>query len=138
VLSGVALICRTSSGPTFHADHTLIDTAHPQVVDRSGQASVGRMTAICQALGSARPTNGSYRRVSPVAMHLGEGRLTEPAADIQPGRPGPVFMPQIRPPSVRYFPWYKGRALKRGCQNMQRSAWVALLLVVLAGWGIAG
>src|SRR5215469_12401684 len=47
VLSGVALICCTSSGPTFHADHTAIDTAHPQVVDRNDQASVGRMTAIC-------------------------------------------------------------------------------------------
>ena len=38
---------RTSSGPTFRADHTAIDTAHPQVVDRNDQASVGRMTAIC-------------------------------------------------------------------------------------------
>src|ERR1700731_4927134 len=47
VLAGVVRILRTSSGPTFDADHTAIDTAHPQVVGRSDQASVGRMTAIC-------------------------------------------------------------------------------------------
>ena len=37
---------RTSSGPTFRADYTAIDTAHPKVVDRNSQASVGRRTAI--------------------------------------------------------------------------------------------
>jgi len=37
---------RTSSGPTLRADHTAIDTAHPKVVDRNIQASVGRMTDV--------------------------------------------------------------------------------------------
>ena len=37
---------RTSSGPTLRADHTAIDTAHPKVVDRNNQASVGRMTDV--------------------------------------------------------------------------------------------
>src|SRR6516164_5680864 len=47
VLSGVAFILRTSSGPAFPADHTATDTAHPKVVDRNNQASDGRMTAFC-------------------------------------------------------------------------------------------
>ena len=49
-----------------------------------------------------------------------------------------VLMPQIRPPSVRGFPWYKEACAQRAdAVNMQRSALVAVLLVVLAGWGIA-
>src|SRR5215831_4699026 len=47
VLSGVGFILRTSSGPAFPADHTVIDAAHPKVVDRNNQASVGRMAAFC-------------------------------------------------------------------------------------------
>src|SRR5262249_7802673 len=50
VLSGVAFILRTSSGPAFPADHTAIDTAHPKVVDQNNQASVGRMTDFCGTL----------------------------------------------------------------------------------------
>ena len=46
MLSGIALISRTSSGPTFRTDHTLIDRAH----DRLSMATIAvarrRMTAI--------------------------------------------------------------------------------------------
>ena len=49
-----------------------------------------------------------------------------------------VLMPQIRPPSVRRFPWYK-EACAQGADAiiMRRSTWVAVLFVVVAGWGIA-
>src|SRR5215831_10430117 len=74
VLSGVAFILRTSSGPVFPADHTAIDTAHPKVVDWNNQASVGRMTLFAGPLCSARPTNGSYRRNLALRHGIGEGR----------------------------------------------------------------
>src|SRR5262249_52897567 len=93
VLSGVAFILRTSSGPVFPADHTAIDTAHPKVVDRNNQASVGRMTLFAGPLGSARPTNGSYRRVSPIAPRPCEGPLTGPTAGAQPRPQERVLMP---------------------------------------------
>src|SRR6516162_4896605 len=96
VLSGVAFILRTSSGPAFPADHTAIDTAHPKVVDRNNQASDGRMTAFCGALGSARPTNGSYRRILPVPAHSRGGRLTERTPAVQPSQPERVKVPHCR------------------------------------------
>jgi hypothetical protein len=36
---------RTSSGPIFRADHTLIDTGYPQVVDRDDQRSSSALQA---------------------------------------------------------------------------------------------
>ena len=92
VLAGVVLILRTSSGPTFDADHTAIDTAHPQVVDRSGQASVRRMTAIC---GPPRFCSSDERLLSgalqPVA---GDAAYGEDAPDrsFTPARGPPLFV----------------------------------------------
>ena len=83
VLSGVALICRTSSGPTFDADHTAIDTAHPQVVDRNDQASVGRMTAICGTWVLLGRRTAPIRRILAIAGCSGEGQLTTPNRTVQ-------------------------------------------------------
>src|SRR6516164_1307861 len=43
-----------------------------------------------------RPENDSYRRLSPVAVHPGEGPVTEPTAATQPWRRPPLFMPYNR------------------------------------------
>src|SRR6516165_1787420 len=48
-------------------------------------------------MGSARPANGSYRRVSPIASNPGEGLLTEPTPAVQPSSRERVLMPQRRP-----------------------------------------
>ena len=45
--------------------------------------------------------DGRNRRVSRVALRLGEGLLAEPTADTQPGLWGLVFMPHTRP-SIRW------------------------------------
>src|SRR5262245_24063242 len=77
VLAGVVLILRTSSGPTFDADHTAIDTAHPQVVDRNDRACVGRMTAIC-----GDPSVLLVRRAAPIGatwpFTTGSGKVGNP------------------------------------------------------------
>jgi len=62
------------------------------------------MTAICGTpLGSARPTNGSYRRILLVAVRSGEGPLTEHITATQAQPPERVFMPLCRhsPPPIQ-------------------------------------
>src|SRR5215831_17166452 len=96
VLSGVGFILRTSSGPAFPADHTAIDTAHPKVVDRNNQASVGRMTAFC---GTPRFYSSDQRLLSahlPRCRALQRRSPIEPIAAAQPRRQEPLFMPHTR------------------------------------------
>ena len=38
-----------------------------------------------------------YRRISPIAVRLGEGPMSDHAADVQPARREPVFVPLLRP-----------------------------------------
>jgi hypothetical protein len=59
----------TSSGPTFRAHHTLIDSGH----HRCRMAGIG---------------------VSLIAVRTGEGPLTEPTAATQPLRRQQLFMPE--------------------------------------------
>src|SRR5215468_718980 len=75
VLSGVAFILRTSSGPAFPADHTALDTAHPKVVDRNNQASVGRMTAFC---GTPRFCSSDERLLSALLARRGSPQGRSP------------------------------------------------------------
>src|SRR5215471_4173678 len=70
VLSGVAFILRTSSGPAFPVDHTAIDTAHPKVVDRNNQASDGRMTVFCGTPRFCSPDERLLSAPLGVALHL--------------------------------------------------------------------
>jgi len=53
---------------------------------------MGRFDSFTQG----RP-NGGSRRVSPIAVRLGKGRLTEPTAAVHAWRPELVFMPHSRP-----------------------------------------
>src|SRR5215471_15123856 len=82
VLSGVALILRTSSGPTFRADHTVIGTGHHRL-------SIGtiRLTSTSDhyqpTRRSARPANGGSRRNLAVALRSGEGPSTIRFADFR-------------------------------------------------------
>jgi len=62
-------------------------------------------------------TNGCCRRVSPVAVHPGEGPLTERTAGVQPARREQVFMPQRRP-----LPGPRGSIGQPGKQSFDRAA----------------
>ena len=60
VLSGIALICGPSSGPTFRADHTMIDRL-PEVADKDDQASTA-MTGILRDASAPPPAERPVRR----------------------------------------------------------------------------
>ena len=52
-----------------------------------------RIFGIDRTIASFAP-NGRNRRILPIAERPGQGRLTEPTADVRPWRPERVFMPQ--------------------------------------------
>src|SRR5271167_3119142 len=81
VLSGVALILRTSSGPTFRVDHTVIAAGHHRL-------SIGTITVASRMIATGRP-----RRVPLVRQTAAIG-----ASSSLPDTPAKVPSPNPQPP----------------------------------------
>src|SRR6516165_8255273 len=75
VLSGVALIWRTSSGPMFRADHTVIDTGHHRLTRL-------RVTSANSRVGPFRFHSSDERPLSAhTCRYSGDQRMTRIAPD---------------------------------------------------------
>jgi len=104
VLSGVGLICDLVR-PCSPIDHTRIVDRSTEPCNegsrlvksparRSGITNVGFREA---TLPMRFLVSGRNRRLSPLAVRPGEGRLTEPTPAVQPRSRELVFMPHKRP-----------------------------------------
>jgi len=95
------MCCRTSRsfadlvGTDLRADHTVIDTGHHRLLIGTIIVAPANDRYPGDPVGSARPANGSLRRVSSVAPRPRDGPLTEPTADAQPWPRERVLMPPM-------------------------------------------
>jgi len=85
---------RTSSGPTFRVDHTVIDPGYHRLPTGTITGAPPNYCCRGDPVGSARPANGRLRRILLIAPGLGEGLRTEPAAAAQPAPRELVFAPK--------------------------------------------